>query len=163
MKKFFDLNTERKLAFYIGVSEKCITLEEDEYKYEVIKNALDYCWEWLINQKYDGEFFYELLDNEENGITVISEMIDNEIENAIFNCVIDTIAFTSRVAFDKNNAKYYPEPIALVDDELVYHLLKCFNICFYKNDFVDDLLDCLMYVENNNYLEWKNEIQNMIK
>jgi len=163
MKKFFDLNTEKKLAFYIGVSEKCITLEENEYKYEVIKNALDYCWEWLINQKYDGEFFYELLDNEENGITVISEMIDNEIENAIFNCVIDTIAFTSRVAFDKNNAKYYPEPIALVDDELVYHLLKCFNICFYKNDFVDDLLDCLMYVGNNNYLEWKNEIQNMIK
>lgn len=80
-------------------------------------------------------------------------MIDNEIENAIFNCVIDTVAFTSRVAFDKNNAKYYPEPIALVDDELVDHLLKCFNICFYKNDFVDELLDCLMSVKDNNYLE----------
>ena len=163
MEKFFYLNTEKKLAFYIGVSEKCITLEENEYKYEVIKNALDYCWEWLINQKYDGEFFYELLDNEEDGITVISEMNDNEIENAIFNCVIDTVAFTSRVAFDKNNAKYYPEPIALVDDELVNHLLKCLDICFYKDDFVGDLLDYLVSVKADNYLEWKNQIKNMIK
>jgi hypothetical protein len=63
MKKFLDLNVEKRLAFYIGVSEKCITLEKNEYKYEVIKNALDCCWEWLINQKYDYIELMNLYNN----------------------------------------------------------------------------------------------------
>ncbi len=163
MKSFYDLNSEIRLAFYIGISEKCITLEKDERLYAVVRNALDCCWDWLITKKYDGDFLYLLLDNEEDGITVILEEIDNEPEEAILNCAIDTVAFTSRMAYDRANAKYYPEPIELVDDELVKHLLECFNICFNDDSFVNDLLNFLISAKNNNYSEWKHEIQNMIK
>ncbi len=162
MNKFFELDTEKRAAFYIGISEKCVTLLKDEQLSSVVRNALDCCWDWLISEKYDGDFLYELLDNEEDGITVILEEIDNETEESILNCVIDTVAFTSRLAYDKADAKYYPEPIEMVDDELVKHLLSCFNTCFNNDSFADHLLDYLLSVKNTDHSEWKREIQNMI-
>lgn len=161
MNRFFELDAEKRAAFYIGISEKCITLLKDEQLSSVVRNALNCCWDWLISKKYDGDFLYELLDNEEDGITVILEEIDNETEEAILNCVIDTVAFTSRMAYDKDNAKYYPEPIEMVDDELVKHLLECYNTCL-NDSFADHLLDYLLSIKNTDYSEWKREIQNMI-
>lgn len=162
MNKFFDLDPEKKLAFYIGISEKCIALEYDERLYAVVRNALDRCWDWLISRKYDGDYFYELLDNEENGITILQEEIDDGREEAVLNCVINTVAFASRLAYDENNAEYYPEPIEMVDDSLVEHLLTCFDMCFNNDGFADDLLDLLISVKTKDPSEWKREIRNMI-
>ncbi|MEH7229141.1 Imm6 family immunity protein [Bacillus safensis] len=44
---------------------------------------------------------YELLDNEENGITIIQEMSDIETDILAWNCIIDAVAYTSRKAFER--------------------------------------------------------------
>ena len=118
MRKYYDLSNEKKTAFFIGVSEKSITFLKNEHQAELARNAVECCREWLINRKYDGEFLYELLDNEETGITIISDMTDDTVESAIWNCLIDTVAFVSRQAYDGEGAKYFPEPIELVDGNL---------------------------------------------
>lgn len=158
MRKYYDLSNEKKTAFFIGVSEKGITFLKNEHRAELARNAVECCWEWLINRKYDGEFLYELLDNEETGVTIISDMTDDTVESAIWNCLIDTIAFVSRQAYDGEGAKYFPEPIELVDDNLGEHLLKCYYTVFADGEYIDMLLDFLLSVDTDNILEWKNRI-----
>lgn len=158
MQKYYDLSNEKKTAFFIGVSEKCITFLKNERQAEIARNALECCWEWLINRKYDGEFLYELLDNEENGITIISDMTEDTAESAIWNCLIDTIAFVSRQAYDGEGAEYFPEPIELVDGNLGEHLLKCYDTVFADGEYIDMLLDFLLSADTDNIIELKNRI-----
>lgn len=81
-----------------------------------------------------GENLYKLLDNEENGITIMQEMSDNETGIITWNCVIDAVAYTSKKAFESEGVKYYPEPIALADDTLVDHFISCFKKCADQSD-----------------------------
>lgn len=51
----------------------------------------------LNSEENIGDVLYELLDNEENGITIIQEMSDNETDVEAWNCIIDAVAYTSRL------------------------------------------------------------------
>ncbi|WP_244811751.1 Imm6 family immunity protein [Caldibacillus sp. NES_3] len=51
----------------------------------------------LNSEENIGDILYELLDNEENGITIIQEMSDNETDVEAWNCIIDAVAYTSRL------------------------------------------------------------------
>ncbi len=150
MRKYYALGNEKKTAFFIMVSEKSTAFLKNKHQAETAKNALECCREWLVNRKYDGGFLYGLLDNEENGITIISEMTDDTAESAIWNCLIDTIAYVSRQAYDVEGAEYFPEPIELVDDNLAEHLLKCYYTVFADGEYIDTLLDCLLSDDTDN-------------
>lgn len=85
------------------------------------------------------------MDNEENGITIIQEMSVNEVDVIAWNCIIDAVAYTSRKAFEKEGVKYYPEPIALVDDTLVNHCIECFEKCIENSDGYIQRISSLLY------------------
>lgn len=158
MNKFLELRTERKVIFFIGVAKRCLTLINDSKQARIAADALECCWKQLITKKYDGEILYDYLDNEENGLTVFSEMTDDVKEVFAFNCIIDAVAFASKFAFDSQNAKYYPEPIELVDNELVEHFLKCYNACFSDDNLIDEILNILTNDKCNNVPKIKKEI-----
>lgn len=155
MQKYYNLSNEKKTAFFIGVSEKSIKFLKNEHQVELAENAVECCWEWLINRKFGGEFLYGLLDDEETGITIVSDMTDDTAESAIWNCLIDTIAFVSRQAYEGEGAEYFPEPIELVDDNLGEHLLKCYYSVCADGEYIDRLLDFLLSVDTDNVSEWK--------
>ena len=48
---------------------------------------------------------------------------------ALWNCIIDSFAFICRKAYEEQGAKYYPEPIELVDDTTLIHLVNSFLKC----------------------------------
>ncbi|GGF84081.1 Imm6 family immunity protein [Paenibacillus aceti] len=91
------------------------------------------------------------MDNEENSITIIQDMSDNETDVAAWNCIIDAVAYTSRKAFEKEGVKYYPEPIALVDDTLVDHFMDCFERCVEESDsYIQRIVFLLEDCKNGN-------------
>ena len=102
MNKFLELRTERKVIFFIGVAKRCLTLINDSKQACIAADALECCWKQLITKKYDGEILYDYLDNEENGLTVFSEMTDDVKEVFALNCIIDAVAFASKFAFDSH-------------------------------------------------------------
>ncbi|WP_236691764.1 Imm6 family immunity protein [Niallia circulans] len=118
------------------------------------------CWEWLKGKENIGVILYELLDNEENGITIIQEMSDNETDVIAWNCVIDAVAYISRKAFEREGVKYYPEPIALVDDTLVDHFMDCFGKCVENADSYIQRINFLLdnYKNGNIANDWRTEI-----
>lgn len=137
MKKvnYINFTDEGKLIFLLGLSEKVLSVFSRKEDRILAKKVICKCWEWLKSKENIGDVLYELLDNEENGITLIQEMSDNKIEIEAWNCIIDAVAYTSRKAFEKEGVKYYPEPIALVDDTLLDHFMECFEFCVENPDF----------------------------
>ncbi|PGM50283.1 hypothetical protein CN947_28280 [Bacillus cereus] len=126
---FSSLTEDGKVIFFLGLSEKVLSVFSQKEDQILVQEVIYKCWEWLKGKENIGDILYELLDNEENGITIIQEMSDNKIDVIAWNCVIDAVAYTSRKAFEQEGVKYYPEPIALVDDTLVDHFIDCFERC----------------------------------
>lgn len=160
MDSFINFNNDKKTAFFLGMSMKTVSLLNNAEHRATAEKAIEYCWKWLYNGNPDGEFLYELLVNEQNGITIFAENTEDISEQAVWNCIIDAVAFTSRKAYEAENTKYYPEPIELVSDELIYHFMECYNSCFTDNKHRKNITEYLSYSENKS--EWKKSIKKMI-
>lgn len=146
---FSSLTEDGKVIFFLGLSEKVLSVFSQKEDQILAQEVIYKCWEWLKGKENIGDILYELLDNEENGITIIQEMSDNETDVIAWNCVIDAVAYTSRKAFEREGVKYYPEPIALVDDTLADHFMDCFAKCIEDSD---------SYIQRINFLldDYKN-------
>ncbi|WP_019240757.1 MULTISPECIES: Imm6 family immunity protein [Bacillus] len=141
---FSSLTEDGKVAFFLGLSEKVLSVFSQKEDQILAQEVIYKCWEWLKGKENIGDILYELLDNEENGITIIQEMSDNETDVIVWNCVIDAVAYTSRKAFEREGVKYYPEPIALVDDTLVDHFMNCFERCIENsNSYIRRIISLL--------------------
>lgn len=124
---FHHFSDDHKVIFLLGLSEKVLSIFSREENRLAAQQALGLCWQWLEEKESMGETLYNLLDNEESGITTIQEMSADDTEISAWNCMIDAVAYTSRKAFEREGVAYYPEPIALVDDTLVNHFIECFE------------------------------------
>uniref|UniRef100_UPI003F49ACF6 Imm6 family immunity protein n=1 Tax=Niallia taxi TaxID=2499688 RepID=UPI003F49ACF6 len=120
---FSHLTDEGKVLFFILLSKEILSDFTQVEDRQLAQNALSKSLEWVKNKEDIGYELYDLLDDEENGITIIQEMSDNEKDIAGWNCIIDTVAYTSRKAMEMEGVEYFPEPIALVDDTLVEHFI----------------------------------------
>lgn len=120
---FSHLTDEGKVLFFILLSKEILSDFSQVEDRQLAQNALSKSLEWVKNKEEIGYELYDLLDDEENGITIIQEMSENEKDIAAWNCIIDTVAYTSRKAMEKEGVEYFPEPIALVDDTLVEHFI----------------------------------------
>ena len=131
---FSSLTEDGKVIYFLGLSEIVLPVFSQREDQILAQEVINKCWEWLNSKENIGDILYELLDNEENGITIIQEMSDNESDVNAWNCIIDAVAYTCRKAFEREDVKYYPEPIALVDDTLVDHFMDCFEGCIEDSD-----------------------------
>jgi len=153
MESYINLNDNKKTMFLLELSTKTVSLLNDSEQKIIAEKAIEYCWKWLFKKSPDGEFLYELLVNEKNGITVLTENTDDISEQAVWNCIIDAVAFTSRKAYEYQNTEYYPEPIELVSDELISHFIECYNCCF-PNDTIKNITEYLNSSDSKSL--WKN-------
>ena len=84
----------------------------------------------LINCKYDvADELYSFLDNEENGFTVLQERETDAVIIAAWDCIIDAIAILCKYAYMERGDSYLPEPIELVDEDTIHHMIKSFLSC----------------------------------
>ena len=121
---FSHLSDEGKVLFFILLSKEILNDFSQNEDRQLAQNALSKSLEWVKNKEEIGYELYDLLDDEEHGITIIQEMSENEKDIAAWNCIIDTVAYTSRKAMEKEGGEYFPEPFALVDDTLVEHFIR---------------------------------------
>ncbi len=161
MNNFISLNDNKKTAFLLGLSMKTISLLHESEQKNISQKAIEYCWEWLCHGSPDGDFLYELLDNEQNGITIFAENAKDVSEQAVWNCIIDAVAFTSRKAYESENVKWYPEPIEAVSDELIYHSIECYHCCFKDSKYIENITEYLNSSRNKS--EWKNYFEKIIR
>ncbi len=93
-----------------------------------VADALNLAKMW--NESEDtGELLYDFLDNDEHGFTIYQENEEDEIKINAWNCVIDAIAFVSKMAYLESGIKYLPEPIEIVDDDIFDHMENALRLC----------------------------------
>ncbi|CAF1721533.1 hypothetical protein NRS6084_00518 [Bacillus subtilis] len=157
---FGSLTEDGKVIFFLGLSEKVLTVFSQKEDQVLAQEVIYKCWDWLKDKENIGDILYELLDNEENGITLLQEMSVNETDITAWNCIIDAVAYTSRKAYEREGVKYYPEPIALVDDTLVDHFIDCFTECVDNADSYIRKMSILLdeYKNGNNGRDLRTEV-----
>jgi hypothetical protein len=146
---FNSLTEHDKVIFFLALAEKVVSVLSHTEDQILAQEVICKCWEWLKDKENIGDTLYELLDHEENGITIIQEMSDNEADVIAWDCIIDAVAYTSRKAFERVGVEYYPEPIALVDDTLVDHFINGFERCIENADSYIERLNSLLNDDTN--------------
>ncbi len=119
--KLLELTTEQKCSFCIKIVDK------DACDY--VERALVLAKQWMNKHTNIAYELYDLIDNEEYGFTIYQESEEDEDMIALWNCIIDSFAFICRKAYEEQGTKYYPEPIELVDDKTLIHLVNSFLKC----------------------------------
>ena len=123
------LTKKNRCVFAIKLAERAASyLYEREYKKNIDK-AINYCWEWIWEEKQLGEILYNCLDDEGNGLTIFQEMEEQEKCIYALDCIIDAIAYISKASYEKEGVKYLPEPIEIVDDNIFVHMKDSLLLC----------------------------------
>lgn len=124
---------ENKVLLLLVLSQQIVSKLSQKQDQNIAQQALDLCWTWMQTQNDIGEYLYNILDDENSkGITIIQEMSEINKDKMAWDCIIDAVAYTSRKAYEKTGANFFPEPIALVDDTLINHFIECYSKCIPK-------------------------------
>jgi len=111
---------------------------KDEYK-SISSNALKQCWKWMENKSISADSLCDLIDSYEDGdIVYIQETVAEEDDVSIFNCVIYTIAFICKIAYEYEGAKTFPQAIEIVDFDK-YENIKSICSSLISKSVLDDL------------------------
>ena len=123
------LEQKTKCIFAIKLAEKASSYLQECNIIGLINEAINTSWKWVQTEENLGEVLYDFLDNEENGFTLFQEMEKDPPKISAWDCIIDAIAYVSRVAYEQEGVKYLPEPIESVDDNIFKHMINSLFLC----------------------------------
>ncbi len=123
------LDQKNKCIFAIKLAEKASSYLQGSNVNSLINEAIEVAWKCIHTEENVGEILYNFLDNEENGFTLFQEMEKDKKNISAWNCIIDSLAYVSRVAYEKEGVKYLPEPIEIVDDNIFAHMIQSLISC----------------------------------
>lgn len=118
-----------KCIFAIRLAEKASSYLRESNVKTLIDEAIKVSWKWVYTEENVGELLYNFLDDEGNGFTLFQEIEEDPQKISAWDCIIDAIAYVSRAAYEKEGINYLPEPINIVDDNVLVHMIQSFILC----------------------------------
>ncbi|WP_252230798.1 Imm6 family immunity protein [Clostridium sp. ZBS15] len=119
LQRLGKLKDEIKVGFVITIAEKVFSkINKTDDRYVDGRDALNKCWTWVENNGISGDDLYELIDNAE--CTGISEFVEDEEDLNIarlWSLLVDTVSYTSWMAYKKENTKYLPQSLEGIKEE----------------------------------------------
>lgn len=160
---FEKLESDRQVAFMLGLSETVVDLLISSSAYKDIDNAIKACWEWIENKQYSGDEIYCLLDDGTEFTGLFMQMQDeNEpLKELVWGCIVDAISFTNWRAYQFDNEEYLPAPIENVDESILQQFLEGFYEIKQINKFV--VKEFMNYLKDSNTSLKKDDIMNFLK
>ncbi|WP_179090449.1 Imm6 family immunity protein [Paenibacillus sp. FSL R7-0337] len=150
------LPINKKIIFYLGLSEFIVQSFSDNNFFEDARNALDICWRWLETKIPAGDEIYALLDDgtEFGGLFIKMQMDEHEENEARWDCIVDAVSFVNKQAYILEGARYLPAPIENVDEDLIIHFLDRFHSINPENknivaDFFGYILNTDIYTKED--------------
>ncbi|SFB99432.1 Immunity protein Imm6 [Bacillus sp. OV322] len=160
---FEKLESDRQVAFLLGLSETVVDLLISSSAYKDINSALKVCWEWLENKRYSGDEIYYLLDDgtEFTGLFMQMQDENDPLKELVWGCIVDAISFSNWRAYQFDNEEYLPAPIENVDESILQQFLDGFyDIKLINKIVAKEFMNYLM--DSNNSLK-KDDIINFLK
>ncbi|WP_181294619.1 Imm6 family immunity protein [Heyndrickxia sporothermodurans] len=157
------LESDRQVAFLLGLSETIVDLLISSSAYKDIKSAMKVCWEWLENRGYSGDGIYYLLDDGTEYTGLFMQMQDEKepLKELVWGCIVDAISFTNWRAYQFDKEEYLPAPIENVDESILQQFLDGFYEIKQINKVV--VKEFINYLKDSNTSLKKDDIMNFIK
>lgn len=147
---FKDLDTDKQVAFLLGLSEMIANVLSTSPNYKDVTHALDVCWKWFETKQISGDDIYSLLDDgtEINGLFLqMQDETDDEME-LVWGCIVDAVSFTNWRAYQFEGEEYLPAPIENVDEDLAQQFLDGFyQINEMNESFAEGFISVLKEIE----------------
>ncbi|WP_187119070.1 Imm6 family immunity protein [Bacillus marasmi] len=160
---FEKLESDRQVAFLLGLSETVVDLLTSSSAYNDIKNAMKACWEWLENKRYSGDEIYFLLDDgtEFSGLFMQMQDENDPLKELVWGCIVDAISFTNWKAYQSDNEEYLPAPIENIDESILQQFLEG----FFKIKLINKVVvkEFINYLKDSNTLLKRENIMNFLK
>lgn len=149
LNTFKFLESDKQVAFFLGISETIVNLLVASSDFKDVTNALNVCWQWLEDKRYSGDEIYALLDDGTEFTGLYMQMQDEKdhLRELAWGCIVDAISFTTWKAYQYSDEKFLPAPIENVDEDLVYQFLEGFYMIKDTNKALANNL--INYLENN--------------
>lgn len=110
MKEFYKII----LLAYIGEMVVNKINKEDE-KYVKVREAMDFCWHWIENQKAELERIYEFLDSEEEE-DLVYYVITAEEEKKEYEVILGVVSYIA-LNIITSNKEPVPQFLSETDEE----------------------------------------------
>lgn len=135
-----QVGIDAQVSFYLVLAEKVIPSLEGAEGYPKAREALDRCWEWVEHKFGSGDQLYELLDDEFTGIEIYAQLEEDAQKSLVWVCISYALAYTIRKMYEHEGEKYFPEPINLVDEELIDYFMEAIRgVESYQDQWSEDL------------------------
>jgi hypothetical protein len=158
---FKDLDTDKQIAFLLGLSEMIANVLSTSPNYKDVTHALDVCWKWFETKQISGDEIYSLLDDgtEINGLFMqMQDETDDEME-LVWGCIVDAVSFTNWRAYQIEGEEYLPAPIENVDEDLAQQFLDGF---YQINEMNESFAEGFISVLNEIEIGKREDIINLI-
>ncbi|MNN39521.1 hypothetical protein D3C81_1535600 [compost metagenome] len=139
LDKFNLINSDAKVAFFLGLSEKVISKVSDSRNYSSLRAALNKCWEWLEHKIIEPDDLYWYLENlDDTGIVTLMQLEEDD-DVKIWICIADALAFTIRCAYEFKKDEYLPSTIEGVEvEETIEEFCNNFNASLENAVYITD-------------------------
>lgn len=114
-----SLNEEAKVAIGLIIAErmfKLIDISEDDYK--TGREALDSCWKWLEGENIKADDLYDYIDSKDYiDVAEFAHFEKDDKKQYAWYAVLDAVSYTIWQAYKKENMKFVPQAIEVINDE----------------------------------------------
>lgn len=114
-----NLNAEGKVAVGLVLAEYMFNLiAKDEPGYKTGREALDSCWKWLEGDKILADDLCNFIDSEDyEDVAEFANKQEEKQKQFAWYSVLDAVSYTTYQAYIKENRKFVPQVVEIIDDE----------------------------------------------
>lgn len=143
------LSEDAQVAIFLILSEDAIKYFINKEFTQSAKDALNRCWDYIEKKNVNGDDLYELIDSNEYDITDLQADAENENDNKVWDCVIDSVLYTCRKAYDASN-EHLPQAVEIADFTLYDHLVSQYIML---NPNIKETLSKIEIFFSSNYIQ----------
>lgn len=152
------------LLAYIG--EKIVTnIDNEKEEYPKIREAIDFCWQWIEVKEVDEERIFEFLDDEdENDLVGYMLYANNDKDKKEYAIILGVVSYIA-LNILTNNKSTIPQFLSGTDDkyyDLLINDIIGFNTTYCTKEDMSEITEyCKAKIIKNNLIFTKSEIMSI--
>ena len=114
-----DLSEEAKVALGLSIAEKMYTfIDKEDDGYHIGEKALEDCWKWLSGKELSADDLCNYIDSEDYiDVAEFANKEKDEQKQYGWYSVLDAVSYTAYQAYKRENKKFVPQVLEIIDDE----------------------------------------------
>ncbi|MBC1417823.1 Imm6 family immunity protein [Listeria fleischmannii] len=140
--KWETLSCTSKIVYLLSLCDKILPYLKEDANYKFVEEAMDRCWQWIIEKNIDADDLYFYLENlEDTGILTLMQFTNDERKLALWICTANALLFTLYNAYKFQEEVYLPETVEQLNErEMFNEFMDNFSKIYSEPDEMEEIL-----------------------